>query len=39
MGGIYSARRTVEELAPAVVAEVLAMRDAGEVDVALLVPV
>ncbi|MBT4676297.1 MAG: hypothetical protein HOB67_00405, partial [Acidimicrobiaceae bacterium] len=39
MGGIYSARRTVEELAPAIVAEVLAMRDAGEADVALLVPV
>ena len=39
MGGIYSARRTVGELAPAIVVEVLAMRDAGEADVALLVPV
>ncbi len=39
MGGIYSARRTTEELAPAIVAEVVAMSDAGEADVALLVPV
>ncbi len=35
MGGIYSARRATEELAPAVVAAVLAM----DVDLALLVPV
>ena len=35
MGGIYSARRTEEELAPAIVAEVTAM----EVDLVLLVPV
>ncbi len=35
MGGIYSVRRTEEELAPAIVAEVTAM----DVDLALLVPV
>ncbi|MBJ30788.1 MAG: hypothetical protein CL442_03405 [Acidimicrobiaceae bacterium] len=35
MGGIYSARRTEDELAPAIVAEVTAM----DVDLALLVPV
>ena len=39
MGGIYSVRRTEQELAPAIVNEVLAMRDAGQADVALLVPV
>ena len=35
MGGIYSVRRAIEELAPAVVAEITAM----DVDLALLVPV
>ncbi|GIS99578.1 MAG: hypothetical protein CM1200mP26_12910 [Acidimicrobiales bacterium] len=35
MGGIYSVRRATEELAPAIVAEVMAM----DVDLALLVPV
>ena len=39
MGGIYSVRRTEQELAPVIVKEVLAMRDAGQADVALLVPV
>ena len=39
MGGIYSVRRAVEELAPAIVDEVLAMRDAGQADMVLLVPV
>jgi len=35
MGGIYSVRRTEEDLAPAIVAEVMSM----EVDLVLLVPV
>ena len=39
MGGIYSVRRAVEELAPVIVDEVLAMRDAGQADMVLLVPV
>ena len=39
MGGIYSVRRAVEELAPSIVDEVLAMSDAGQADVVLLVPV
>jgi len=39
MGGIYSARRAEEELAPTIVGAIDSMKAAGEVDLVLLVPV